>query len=542
MLGVIAREGLLDDEFVAGHTEGIDAALATAAEWPPERAAAVTGVDAAAIVAAARRFGAAERATALWSMGANQSTVGTLKNRAIINLCLATGNVGRPGTGPFSLTGQPNAMGGREVGGLAQLLPGYRSVASAADRAEMRRLWDAPGVPDRPGIAATELTEALESGAVRAVWIAGTNPVVSQPDARRFAAALRGTELVVVQDAYHPTETSALAHFVLPAAQWPEKDGTMTSSERRVTLVRKAVEPPGDALPDWQIFARLAGTLGHGEAFAWPDAAAVHAEYVRTTAGRLCDQSDFSHARLDREGPLQWGGARLYDAHRFPTPSGRARFAATPHIDPADAPDADFPLILTTGRVASHWHTLTRTGHSPNLVDRDPQPFVELHPSDAKTAGIRSGERVRLTSRRAEAIVVARITSDIPAGTCFAPFHWGALHSEPAAGSIGALTVSALDPTSKQPELKACAVRVESLTPATTCNAGVRPPRCTWLHAQTIACSSSAPGWRRRRRWRRCSRTGRRASRSRWWGTSRRCRTTGCSFRRCWPAGATRRR
>src|SRR5439155_1795452 len=229
MLGVLARDGLLDERFLARRTEGLEEALAGAAEWAPERAAEACGVTAEAIVEAARRFGQAKRAMALWSMGANQSTVGTLKNRALNNLCLATGNIGRPGTGPLSLTGQPNAMGGRETGGLSTLLPGYRSVSSPEDRAEMRRLWalpvNAPGISPQPGIAATDLVEALESRAVRAVWVVGTNPVVSQPDAERFAAALREAELVVVQDAYHPTETGALAHVALPAAQWPEKDG-----------------------------------------------------------------------------------------------------------------------------------------------------------------------------------------------------------------------------------------------------------------------------------------------------------------------------
>src|SRR5206468_3776993 len=248
--------------------------------------------------------GQAKRTMALWSMGANQSTVGTLKNRALNNLCLATGNIGRPGTGPLSLTGQPNAMGGRETGGLSTLLPGYRSVASPEDRAEMRRLWrlpvDAPGISPQPGLAATDLVEALESRAVRAVWIVGTNPVVSQPDAERFAAALREAELVVVQDAYHPTETGALAHVALPAAQWPEKDGTMTNSERRVSLLRRALDPPGEALPDWEIFARAGHALGFGEAFGWRSASAVHAEFAATTAGRVCDQSGISHARLRR--------------------------------------------------------------------------------------------------------------------------------------------------------------------------------------------------------------------------------------------------
>jgi ferredoxin-nitrate reductase len=472
MLGVIARDGLLDDRFLARRTEGLEEALAGAAEWTPERAAEACGISAEAIVDAAHRFGQAKRAMALWSMGANQSRVGTLKNRALNNLCLATGNIGRAGTGPLSLTGQPNAMGGRETGGLSTLLPGYRSVASPEDRAEMRRLWalpaDAPGVSPQPGLASTELVEALEAGRVKAVWIVATNPVVSQPDAERFAAALQRAELVVVQDAYHPTETGALADVVLPAAQWPEKDGTMTNSERRVSLVQRALDPPGEALPDWEIFARTARALGHGDAFAWRSAAEVFDEYAATTAGRLCDVSGLSHERLRQEGPLQWpcrpgsdGTARLYASGPFPTPSGRARLAATPHADPADAPDDGFPIVLTTGRLPGQWHTMTRTAKSPELLAADPEPFVELHPTDAERCGVREGQRVRVASRRGEAHLVARVSDALPAGTAFAPFHWGALHLPPGASAVNAVTSPALDPISKQAELKACAVRVE---------------------------------------------------------------------------------
>ena len=478
MLHVIERDGLLDERFLERHTSGADEALATAREWSPERAARACGVDAEAIVEAARRFGGARRAMALWSMGANQSTVGTLKNRALNNLCLATGNIGRAGTGPLSLTGQPNAMGGREAGGLAHLLPGYRTVTSADDRAELRRLWqipdDLPGISPAPGLAATELVGALEAGQIKAVWFVATNPAVSLPDAGRFAAALRRADLVVCQDAYHPTETSALAHYVLPAAQWPEKDGTMTNSERRVGLVRRAVDPPGDALPDWEIFARVGRALGHRDAFAWTSAAQVHAEYARTTEGRLCDQTGLSHARLRREGGVQWpvpargpegedhdGTERLYASGRFPTPDGRARLTATPHSDPSDRPDDDYPLVLTTGRVAQQWHTMTRTAKSRELMADEPEPFLELHPGDAGRAGVGDGDRVRVRSRRGSAALRARVIDTVPEGVAFAPFHWGALHLEPGAGALNAVTSAACDPVSKQAELKACAVRVE---------------------------------------------------------------------------------
>jgi ferredoxin-nitrate reductase len=477
MLGVLADEGLTDGLFVERHTEGYEQALATAREWPVERAAEVCGVQAEQIVAAARLFGRSPRAMALWSMGMNQSRVGTLKNRALINLCLATGNIGRPGSGPLSLTGQPNAMGGRESGGLSTLLPGYRSVSDPEHRAEMRRLWnlpgDAPGISAAPGLASTELVEALEDGRVRAVWIAGTNPVVSQPDARRFSAALRRAELVVCQDAYHPTETSALAHVVLPAAQWPEKAGTMTNSERRVALVRAALDPPGEALPDWEIWARLGRALCPGEHFAWGSAAEVYGEYAATTAGRLCDVSGLSHARLATEGSLQWpvpdrddpagrgGSERLYGSLRFPTPSGRARLAPTPHEEPHDAPDADFPLVLSTGRIANQWHTMTRTAKSPDLMAGEPEPFLELHAEDAAAAGVEHGAHVRVRSRRGSVVLRARVTDTVARGSAFAPFHWGALHVKAGHGTVNALLPRALDPISKQAELKATAIRVE---------------------------------------------------------------------------------
>ncbi|HET9073862.1 MAG TPA: molybdopterin-dependent oxidoreductase [Solirubrobacteraceae bacterium] len=506
MLGVLADEGLVDELFVARHTTGFAEALAAAREWTPQRAAEVCGVAAHDIIAAARMFGEAPRAMALWSMGVNQSRVGTLKNRAVINLCLATGNVGRPGSGPLSLTGQPNAMGGRETGGLSTLLPGYRSVANPEHRAEMRRLWDLPadhpGISPTPGLAATELLDGLESGQIKAVWVVATNPAVSQPDARRFSAALGRAELLICQDAYHPTETSARAHVILPAAQWPEKAGTMTNSERRVGLVAPALSPPGEARPDWEIFARLGRAMGHAGAFAWRTAAEVYDEYVRATAGRPCDVSGLSHARLGSGSP-QWpvpagaarapvapgaawagedgvdaaprmGTERLYTSLRFPTPTGQARFAPTPHAEPADTPDGDFPLVLVTGRLANQWHTMTRTAKSPDLMAAEPEPFVELHPHDAAAAQVADGDRVRLRSRQGQAILRARVSEAVAPGVAFAPFHWGALHLRPGHGAVGQVVHRALDPQSKQAELKATAVCVEPV-PAGPAAPSARP-------------------------------------------------------------------
>ena len=486
MLWVIDREGLADGGFIERSTAGYEETMRVAARWPPARAAQVCGVPAADIAAAARRFAEADGAMALWSMGANQSTVGTLKNRALNNLCLVTGQIGRPGAGPLSLTGQPNAMGGREVGGLAHLLPGYRKVGSAADRADVEGLWDVgPGtISPRPGLVATDLFDALAEGRVKAVWICATNPVVSLPDSARAREALRRAELVVCQDAYHPTETTALADVVLPAAAWPEKAGTMTNSERRVSLVRRAVDPPGEALADWEIFARLARAMGFGEAFGWDDESQVYDEFATCTAGRLCDVTGVSHARLRREGSLQWpcpapdgalgdhpGTPRLYTDGRFPTADGRARIGPTPHVDPAEAPDDEFPVVLTTGRVAHQWHTMTRTAKSRRLLDAEPEPFVEIGRADAGRAGIADGEFARVVSRRGVVRLKARVVDSLPEGVAFAPFHWGALHAPPGAGTLNDATIPATDPTSRQPELKACAARIERERAATA------PPR-----------------------------------------------------------------
>ncbi len=482
MLHVIEREGMLDRRFIDDHTEGFVDTLAVAAEWTPQRAGEVCGIGADQIVAAAKMFAGSAGSLAMWSMGANQSSVGTLKNRAIHNLCLASGQIARVGAGPFSLTGQPNAMGGRETGGLAHLLPGYRKVANPDDRAAIEAHWGCAeagtAIAPAPGHCATDLFEALADGRVKAVWICATNPAVSFPDSARAIEALGAAELVICQDAYHPTETSALADIFLPAAGWPEKEGTMTNSERRVGLVQKVCEPPGEALADWEIFARVGRAMGWEKQFGWADAAAVYDEFAACTAGRVCDVSGLSHRRLREQGSIQWpcpaeqaavrrgreetaGTARLYLDRRFPTPNGRARFAVTEHAEPAEMPDPEFPLTLTSGRVAGQWHTMTRTGKSRKLLAADPEPFCEIHPIDGRRGGVRDGALLRIVSRRGSAIVKARFDATIGQGVAFAPFHWGALHTDPGAGTLNQTTIAAIDPISRQPELKACAVRVE---------------------------------------------------------------------------------
>ena len=469
MLRLAVHEGHLDKEFVAERTEGFEAARLAAEAWTPEAAAELCGIPPRAIVDAARTFVRSRRAMVLWSMGANQSAHGTAKNQAILNLCLATGNVGRPGTGPLSLTGQPNAMGGREVGALAGLLPGHRHVSAASDRAFIAEKWGVPAarIPLRVGKTATEIFAGLGDGSIRAVWVLATNPAASLPDLESARRALLRAELVVVHEAFFPTDTAELAHVVLPAAAWAEKDAAMTNSERVVTLNRKLVDPPGDALPDWQLLARLAHELGFGAQFAWQSAAEVFDEFRALTAGTSCDLSGITHARL-AEGPLQWpcpaedhpGTARRYEAS-FATASGRARFVAVQPQPPAEPVSRDFPLVLNSGRLKSHWHTRSRTRWSKNLEGRAPEPVLEMNPADARRAGVVDGGFAEVRSRRGEVVAQVRITTEIAAGSVFLPFHWTRLDGflKPANN----LTHSAVDPISKQPELKHCAVRVRAL-------------------------------------------------------------------------------
>jgi len=467
MLSVMVRERLIDEEFIASHTRNWEAAREEAMAWEPARAATVCGIGSRDIVRAALWFASADRPLSLWSMGVNQSTSGTDKALAIINLHLATGKIGKPGCGPFSLTGQPNAMGGREVGGLSHLLPGYRTVLNREHRADVARLWGVPvdRISPRPGLPAVELFEALAAGVVKAVWIICTNPAVTMPDLEMVHRALRYAELVVVQDSFHPTDTSIHADVLLPAAQWPEKEGVMTNSERRISFVPKLVDPPGEALDDWEIAAMFARIMGFSEAFGFPDSEAVFNEYRRLTAGTPIDISGVTYDRL-RRGPVQWpcpnddhpGTARLYSDARFNFEDGRARFHRTQFREPAEVPDSRFPLVLTTGRVRNQWHTMTRTGKAPALLKAAPEPYVEIHPEDAAAAGITDGCFIEVRSRRGVLVAQARVTAEIARGVCFAPFHWGRMSGEFKA--VNNLTHRARDPISRQVELKFCAVNV----------------------------------------------------------------------------------
>ena len=467
VLHVLAQANLLDAQFIHRHTTGWEALQQVIERYPPNRAAALCGIEPGQVREAAVLFGQARAAMSFWSMGLNQSTHGTAKNNCVINLHLATGQIGRPGAGPFSLTGQPNAMGGRETGGLAHLLPGHRLVVKEQDRRAVEGIWGVPEgrISPQPGLTAVELFKALAEGRVKSVWILCTNPMVSMPNLALARQALAKAELVIVNDIYHPTETTQLADVMLPAAQWSERDGTLTNSERCISYVERAIDPPGEALPDWHIICRFAQAMGLEHAFAFRTAEEVYEEYKCLTQRQDLDMGGVTYERLKR-GPLQWpcptahhrSTMRRFTDGVFAHPDGKARFLPHDYEEPAELPDEQFPLILTTGRVRDQWHTMTRTGKIPILMKKEPEPFVELHPADAERAGIRDAELVTVRSRRGQAQAACRMTRAIKPGTCFMPFHWGSLRG---AAVVNQTTLEACDPVSKQPELKFCAVRIE---------------------------------------------------------------------------------
>jgi assimilatory nitrate reductase catalytic subunit len=469
MLHVLRREGFLASSFIEGRTEGFSALQPLIDHWTPERAARVCELPVSEIVAAALLFGAAKAALSLYCQGLNQSTSGTFKNSALINLHLATGQIGKPGAGPFSLTGQPNAMGGREVGGMANLLSAHRDLSNQAHRAEIARFWGINDVPSKPGKTAVEMFDAIGRGEIKAVWIACTNPAQSMPDVSAVRKALERAELVVVQEAFRDAETCAYADVLLPAASWAEKEGTVTNSERRISRVRAAVAPPGEARPDWEIAVdfgfRLKTILQKKIAFSYASPEEIFNEHRETTRGRDLDITGLSYAVLERDGPQQWpypsgaraGRTRLYSDGVFPTPSGRARFVATEYSAPAEAPDADYPVCLTTGRLRDQWHSMTRTGLVARLFSHSPEPEVLLHKDSLQ--GFEDGSLVRVSSRRGSLVLKARASSDMRPGDAFVAMHWGSRFM----GGVGtnALTVPAIDPYSKQPELKHAVVRIE---------------------------------------------------------------------------------
>ncbi|MCX9156967.1 molybdopterin-dependent oxidoreductase [Niveibacterium sp. 24ML] len=474
MLHVMLWEGWVDEAYIAAHTEGFDALKKVVRAYTPQMAAGICGVPAADIERAAQWFATSKATLSMYCQGLNQSSHGTHNNAALINLHLASGHLGRPGAGPFSLTGQPNAMGGREVGGLANMLSAHRDLANPQHRAEVAALWGLPSVPEKPGKSAVELFNALESGEIKAVWIACTNPAQSMPDAAQIARALGKAEFVVVQEAYATTETAAYADLLLPASTWGEKTGTVTNSERRISRVRPAVPAPGEARHDWDIAVDFARRLGralehpHTDAlFPYADDEAIWNEHRESTRGRDLDITGLSYATLEAAGPQQWpypegasqGRQRLYEDGLFPTESGRARFVVTEHKAVAEPVSAKYPIALTTGRLRDQWHGMSRTGTLARLFAHEGEPLLHLNPADLERRSLAEGDLVRVSSRRGAIIVKAAASDSVRQGQAFLPMHWGS--NSMGGHGVNALTVPAFDPYSKQPELKHTAVQIE---------------------------------------------------------------------------------
>jgi len=464
-----------DREFIEQHTTGFAEFAEITQLYTPEFVARRCEIDINDLELAAKYWAESSRVLSIWSMGVNQSTQGTAKVQCIINLHLLTAQIGKAGSGPFSLTGQPNAMGGREAGGLAHLLPGYRFVANPQHRAELETFWGLPAgqISNQVGRTAWDIIRGLETDEVDFLWIAATNPVVSFPDLVRTKAALKRSPFTVYQDAYYPVETSAFAHIMLPATQWSEKTGTMTNSERCVTLCQAFQPPLGEARDDWSIFAEVGRRLGFADKFNFQSSADVHSEFVQITRDRPCDMTGISHAKLAKLGVMQWQASdqhpeqdqvhnkRLYTDLQFHTPDRKARFGAYHSKGVFEIPDEQYPFILTTGRLYGHWHTQTRTGRIDKICQMHPNPFIEIHPKDANKLGINNGDLIEVRSRRGSSKFPALVTEAIARGVLFVPMHWGTLWADNA--EANALTHPEADPDSKQPELKACAVAIKRL-------------------------------------------------------------------------------
>lgn len=494
LLNLLVKNGHTDPEFIAQFTEGWEAMPTFLEDYPPEKVAELTGIPEADIRQAAQMMGEAGTFMSCWTMGLNQSTHGTWNTNAICNLHLATGQICKPGAGPFSLTGQPNAMGGREMGYMGPGLPGQRSVLVEKDREFIENLWGlAPGaLHTRLGGGTVDMYARMAAGEIKACWIICTNPVATVPNRKRVIEALQKAELVITQDAFLDTETNRYADILLPGALWAEAEGVMINSERNMTLMQKALSPPGEALPDWQIIARVACEMGFEKGFTYVSSEAVFEEIKRASNAKTgYDLRGSSYTRL-RETPLQWpcppegtddrnpirylnDGVSQYlkkneDGSRprlaFPTASGKGVFFARPHMDPAEMPDPEFPIVLNTGRLQHQWHTLTKTGKIPMLNKLNPGPFVEIHPEDAAALGIKDKSPVEVRSRRGRAVLPAVVTDRVRAGNCFSPFHWNDVYGEELA--INAVTNDAIDPLSQQPEFKFCAVALAPVAPTET--------------------------------------------------------------------------
>lgn len=490
LLSYLDQHGHADREFIGKHTQGAERALNVADNTAGGVAAVakLCGIEAPLLEKFYRLFAGTARVVTLFSQGVNQSSFGTDKANSIINCHLLTGRIGRPGAGPFSITGQPNAMGGREVGGLATTLAAHMELGRADHRDIVQRFWGSPGIAASPGLKAVELFEAMHAGRVKAVWIAGTNPAVSLPNANRARAALQRCDLVVVSDCVADTDTTAFAHVLLPAAAWGEKDGTVTNSERCISRQRAFLPTPGEAKPDWWMFCELAKRMGFADGFGFLSPHQIFTEHARLSAANNDGSRAFdigalgtltreeydgmqptrwpqrewtpepARTRSNSDQPPQASRPELLADGRFYHLDGRARFVATVPRPPTHATDGEYPLVLNTGRIRDQWHTMTRTGRSARLMAHTPEPFVDMNAQDALLAGVRSGELVQVTTRWGSLVARLRTSGELARRSLFVPIHWSSQFASDA--RVGGLVSPAVDPMSGEPEFKHTPARV----------------------------------------------------------------------------------
>ncbi len=457
----------IDKNFIANHTDHFEVLRESVQSMSLTEAAKICGITVAEIKKAASYIADAKGFITLWAMGLNQSSIGVYKNNALLNLSLLTGHIGKPGSGPFSLTGQPNAMGGREVGGMANLLAAHKDLASADHRREVANFWGGKEISPKPGLTATEMFDALESGKLRAVWIICTNPLVSLPNANKVENALKKAKYVIVQDISHRSETIEYADLLLPAAGWAEKEGTMTNSERRITYLNKVTDPPGEAISDSEILWSFARRMGYN-GFNYNSTEEVYKEHCLLTKGTNIDISGLSYNRLKEEGSFQWpvpqnnheGTPRLFEDKKFYTDTGNAKFVVPRFTKPtSELLTEHYPLILTTGRVRDQWHTRTKTGKVNRLLTHIPDPFLEMNQVDAFLLKLIEGDIVVVESKRGKVQVKIKVSDAIKKGVVFLPMHWGKILGNDY-GRANNLTTSIVDPISKEPDFKFTAVRV----------------------------------------------------------------------------------
>ncbi len=463
----LIEQGAFDVEFINQHTDGFDLYRKEVLRRTIKEASAICEIPLNDILQTARYIGDANGFISMWAMGLNQSTEGVNKNLALFNLHNITGHIGKPGSGPFSLTGQPNAMGGREVGGMANLLAVHKDLNNPEHRAEVASFWGVEKINEQPGLTATQMFDALESGQMKAIWVICTNPSVSMPNARKIDDALKKASFVVVQDISNRSDTLPYADVILPAASWLEKEGTMTNSERRISYLPKVVEAPGSALPDAEIILRFAKQMGF-KGFDHVSVAEVYDEYCQMTKGTSIDISGLSYTRLKEKGTIQWpvpsadhpGTPRLFEDRQFYTPNRKAQIKTCGKFTPAEETSPDFPLILTTGRIRDQWHTMTKTGKVNKLNRHLPNPYLEIHPQDAFERGIKENDPVVIRNNRGQVKVNAKLTEGIKRGVVFLPMHWGKILGKDH-GRANNITSNAIDPQSSQPGFKYSAVAVE---------------------------------------------------------------------------------